>query len=86
MVITCTSKPQKWHKPSKKQQRKHAPASLNDITIKKPKSERVLQDTKEKHYCRSLFDPRALHHQKPPSKTNDIYRKRLRYTGGVDKW
>ena len=55
-------KPQKWHKPSKKQQQKHAPAPLNDITIKKPKSERVLQD---KHFCWSLFDPRALHHQKP---------------------
>ena len=67
--LTCTPKPQKWHKPSKKQQRKYAPAPLNDITIKKPKSERVLQDAKEKHYCRSLFDPRALHHQKPMTVT-----------------
>ena len=62
-------KTQKWHKPSKKQQRKHAPAPLNDITVKKPKSERVLQDTKENHYCRSLFDPRAPHHQKPMTVT-----------------
>ena len=67
--VWCRKSLQKWHKPSKKQQRKHAPVPLKNITIKKPKSEKALQDTKEKHYCRLLFDPRALHHQKQMTAT-----------------
>ena len=65
---TCTSKPQKWHIPSKKQQRLHAPATLNEITIKKPKIEIILQEDCHKTCSRSKFDPRA----KSDRKMNEI--------------
>ena len=58
--LTCTSQPQKWHQPLKKQQKRHAPAQLNDIVIKKPTSNKTLQRKEEKKYCESTFDPRAL--------------------------
>ena len=32
---TCMSKPQKWHVPSKKQQRLHGPTMLNEIETNK---------------------------------------------------
>ena len=55
----CTSKPQKWHVPSKKQQRLHEPVILNEIETKKPKHDKILQKKKKNTVCRSRFDPRA---------------------------
>ena len=43
----CTSKPQKWHVPSKKQQRLHEPVILNEIVTKKPKHDKILQKKKK---------------------------------------
>ena len=64
----CTSKPQKCHVPSKKQQRLHGPAILNEIQTKKPRHEKILQRKNIKTICRSKFDPRA----KVDRKTNPI--------------
>ena len=41
---TCTSKPQKWHVPSKEQQRLHGPAIVNEIKKKKPRHDKILQE------------------------------------------
>ena len=49
---TCTSKPQKWHIPSKKQQRLHGPAILNETEMKKPKYEKILEEKNNKTVCR----------------------------------
>ena len=63
--LTCTFQPQKWHQTSKKQQKRNAPAQLNDIVIKKPTSHKTLQGKEGKNYCRSTFDPRSLDDKKP---------------------
>ena len=57
---TCTSKPQKWHVPSKEQQRLHGPAIVNEIKKKKkPRHDKILQEKKNKTVCHSKFDPRT---------------------------
>ena len=53
------SKSQKWHVPSKKQQRLHGPAILNEVETKKPMHDKILQEKKHKTVSRSKFDPRA---------------------------
>ena len=52
-----TSKPQKWHVPSNKQQRLHGSAILNEIETKKPRHEKILQEKNSKTVCRSKLDP-----------------------------
>ena len=44
--------PQKWHVSSKKQQRLHGPAILNEIETRKPRHEKVLQEKNNKTVCR----------------------------------
>ena len=63
----CTSKPQKRHVLSKKHQRLHGPATLNEIETKKPRQEKILQE-KNKTACYSKFDPKA----KVDRKTNPV--------------
>ena len=63
--LTCTFRPQKWHQPLKKQQKRHAPAQLNDIVIKKPTSHKTLPGKEGKKYFWSTFDPQALDGKKP---------------------
>ena len=59
--LTCTSKPQKWHAPSKRQVKLHKPDELNSIRIKKPKTERILlRKHQDDDYSRADFDPRAI--------------------------
>ena len=57
-----------WHVPSKKQQRFHGPAILNEKQTKKLRHENILQEKNIKTICRSKFDPRA----KVDTKTNPI--------------
>ena len=51
--------------PRKKQQKRHAPAQLNDIVIKKPTSHETLQGKERKKYCQLIFDPQAPNDKKP---------------------
>ena len=62
--LTCTSKPQKWHVPSKRQSKLHQADILNNIAVKKPKADRILLRNKTDFKCkRSDFDPRAVAHR-----------------------
>ena len=47
------SKSQKWHVPSKKQQRLHGPAILNEVETRKPMHDKILQEKKNKTVSRS---------------------------------
>ena len=69
---TYTSRPQKWHVPSKKQQRLHGPAILNEIETKKPRHEKILQEKNNNTVCRSKFDPRAKVDRKTNAITGDL--------------
>ena len=48
--LTSTSQLQKWHQPSKKQQKRHAPAQSNYTGIKKSASHKTLQGKVGKKY------------------------------------
>lgn len=61
--LTCTSKPQVWHAPSKRQSKLHQPDTIDNIEIKKPKIDNIF--TSSTKYERSSFDPRAPHHRVP---------------------
>ena len=66
--FTCTSQPKKNStNPRKKQQKRHAPAQINDIVIKKPTFQKILQEKVGKKYCRSTFEPPALDKKNHPS-------------------
>ena len=43
--VTCTSKPQQWHKPSKE----YGPALMTDIILEKPKTTNLLLRDKKIH-------------------------------------
>ena len=57
---TCTSKPQKWSKPSKKVTKQYGPKAFVNIKIRKPNIDKTLRVKKKKASFRSSFDPRAV--------------------------
>ncbi|XP_057297429.1 uncharacterized protein LOC130629386 [Hydractinia symbiolongicarpus] len=57
---TCTSKKQQWSVPSKKQLKLHVPDILNNITIKKPKAEKILSPNESYGQNRFHYDPRHV--------------------------
>ena len=61
--LACTSKPQKWHIPSKKQRKLHKPLFLDEVHIWKPKVHRILKENDTaRFHKKAKFDPRAGHH------------------------
>ncbi|XP_057308114.1 uncharacterized protein LOC130646000 [Hydractinia symbiolongicarpus] len=56
--LTCTSKPQMWHAPTKRQTKLHQPDMINNIEIKKPKMENIF--TVNPKYERSSFQERLI--------------------------
>ena len=62
--LTCTSKPQQWNVPSKKQQKLHHPSLLQQISIKKPKVEQILNSKPTTSFEKTQYDPRAAHQRK----------------------
>ena len=62
--LACTSKPQKWHIPSKKQQTLHKPSFLDEFHIRKPKVHRILKENDTVRFNKKAkFDPRSVHHK-----------------------
>ena len=47
--VTCTSKPQQWHKPSKNAQKEYGPALMTYIILEKPKTTNLLLRDKKIH-------------------------------------
>ena len=70
--VTCTLKPQEWHKPSKKIQKQYGPALMTDITLSKPNVNDCLIPCKRVSFDRSTFDPRAEHHRYSTLTQKDI--------------
>ena len=72
--LACTSKPQKWHIPSKKQQKLHKPSFLDEVHIQKPKVHRILKENDTaRFHKKAKFDPLALHHKSTAKITqNDL--------------
>ena len=60
--VTCTSKPQEWHKPGKKARALHQPDLMENICIKKARAQNLLHNV-ETRKKRFKFDPRALPHR-----------------------
>ena len=72
--LACTSKPQKWHVPSKKQQKLHKPSFLDEVHIWKPKVHQILKENDTaRFHKKAKFDPLALHHKNTAKITqNDL--------------
>ena len=70
--LACTSKSQKWHVPSQKQQKLHKPSFLDEVHNRKPKVHRILKENDTARFHKKVeFDPRAVHHKSTTKITQD---------------